>query len=307
MVGLNIHSRRLNLVGVLLGFGVIAAETQEIETIDTRGAALVCEQTRTEIPEMPLLGDDDKLLVVDALQLSQESVYPICAYSIRSVINDEPSKVERFTPTNDDAGDWSVVSVGDEPPSIEFLEDYEHQGEQVYPPLNYEPFVDFNTLKQESRSDNMVNFVSLANEGMVADDERMHGIVELTDVKLSIDANSRELKTFEVKLRESYKPNVFIRINKFIQQHDLEFDETVGDRILKEFKMSMDGRLMALKRLRVELEVELFDFHCPIEIQPIEVLCKYQQLENETQAENGVLPEIDSAGQENGFPDIEEL
>lgn len=235
-----------------------------------------------EMPEMPLLDSDhDKQLVVDALRWHQEVAYPICAYSVRTSMPDRPDLVERFTPSEGYEGTWSAISVGNEAPTVEFLERYEHRGERIYPPIPYDDYVDLSSLARVSQTDSEITFSSGSTQEMAREDARMARMVHLIDVNLIIDEESRSLKNIEFNLREPYKPNIFFRMSAFNQRSGLEYDQVVGDWVITSFKMRMNARIIGLRRVNLDLDVEVFDFHCPREIQPREVLCKYQRLESQ--------------------------
>ena len=282
------------LFGAMFFASSVGAQEVEVETQGEVTEQLNCEEDVAEpieLPEMPLLdSDEEKQLVVDALRWRQEVAYPICAYSVRTTMPDRPVLVERFTPSEGYDGTWSAISVGNQPPTVEFLEQYEHRGEQIYPPIPYNDYVELNSLARVSQTESEITFASGSTQEMAREDPRMERMVHLIDVKLVIDEDSRSLKNIEFNLREPYKPNIFFRMSAFNQKHGLEYDRVVGDRIITSFKMLMNARIIGLRRVNLDLDVEIFDFHCPLEIQPREVLCKYQRLESQMLLDNEIEP-----------------
>ena len=270
---LHVRLFALLLPCVLLDLGFADAETQDEETAigHEELELLACEDDELvlpHIPDMPLLSDDDKNLIVEALRWGQIQVYPICAFSLRTHRDGEPVLVERFTPSEGYEGTWSVVSVGDEAPTVEFIEKYEHQGEQIYPPLPYDRYVNVTTLQRVSQTGTETTFTSTATDQMARGESRMAGMVEFIDVTLIVDELTRSLVSVEFLLRKPYKPNVFFKMNTFQQLHGLVRDDIVGDQVVKNFKMSMEGRILGVRRIKLDLDVELFDFRCLVKSNP---------------------------------------
>lgn len=223
---------------------------------------------------MPLLDEDDQKLVRDALNLDGTHLFPVCAFRATNNSNEHNNWLEQYTPSDEVAEDpkdqdqvgWHLVSVEGREPTEKDFEEYEHRGGRLYPYLELYELVDFDHLQVAERSPNRIVFETKPtiaflekNDAGMLDDH--------VTTTLVIDPHSRRLDFVTTKLNEEFKPNAFMRVYEFDQSLDYEFIPEVGEVILTGLRMEADVKFVVIRR-RFHLNADLFDFSCPIVLQP---------------------------------------
>ena len=246
-----------------------AADLSE-QTVAPRGCPLVAP---LEV-EIPLLSDEDRALVREALNLDGAQRFPVCAYKANSDSNRHSKWVEQYIPNSEDASDvedsdqlgWQLVTVEGSEPTEKELRKYRHRGGALYPYLRLNEMIDFSQLQVADRTANRVVFETRPTTEFLEDRDAKF-LQEHVTTTLVIDSDTRRIDFVVTKLAEEIKPNAFIRVYEFDQYLDYSYIPRVGEVILTELQMHADVKFVVLKR-QFFLSAELFDFSCPAVLQP---------------------------------------
>ena len=224
--------------------------------------------------EMPGLSPMDQAVVREALNLNGTHRFPVCAFRARSDSNRNknwveqyiPMEVEAVEPGDEDQVGWSLESVESRVPTEKELMDYEHRGGSLYPYLELHELVDFAKLEVLERTDDTLILVTKPTVEFL-EKNRAEMLREHVTTTLVLDLKKRRVDFVTTKLGDEVKPNPFMRVYEFDQALDYEYVPEVGEVVLTEMKMRADVKFVVVRR-KFHLSAELYDFSCPLALQP---------------------------------------
>ncbi len=183
--------------------------------------------------EMPNLNDDQRALIVKAMDLNRHEPHPACSFELDATLDYIPSRIERYDAQSENDSRWTLVSIEDREPR-----ERERNKTPRYTRMTPEDAwydlrhnTDWDSLRVENESAERVAYVGLKNIE-VGKDEFVQG-----GVMLEIDKATRSLQTANIMMNEKHKINFFATIAAMTMTQNYRYEPDMARSILDELSV----------------------------------------------------------------------
>ena len=152
------------------------------------------------------------------------------------------------------------------PLTAEQLEEYEHQGGQLFPYREYISLLNFEKQQVTDMQPNALVLETVPTQQFLEEQDAPYLLNPVT-MQVGINTESERLEYIQTSLIKPFRVNPFVRIRGFDQRLDFEYILEVGEVVLTQMQMDADVKFVVVRR-QFELGARLYDFSCPPVLQP---------------------------------------